>query len=788
MLEQQINYQEPGVIITTDANKYNLISKINAASGFSQLHTFTLAEVETMIYGELSSEAIMYATDFFVFHKGIKLTVAVIKKYLNELKRINVTIDYQETELKLLKKLKAELLANNLLKISEYQKSLFKQKNIYLFDVKLEERLQKELEKLNPVIIKEIKLKKDFKPTLYCFNNYLNEINFVANEIATLVARGIDINKICLHIPTNDYYPQIRLIFNNYNLPLCPQNSRRLNSYQLIRQLLELISTTNDLNCLETIELKPGLEQDLYNQLIAIINKYPNYHQQIAKLLPVLENEVKNVQVKTPNMVNVVRQIDLQAYYPQADEYVFVVNAAEQKFPSLIKDTYLMSDIQAVKYEQTPTYILNKNRKDLLREKLTACPNLVLTFASTSPVGTESLASVLKTIALNCLEPVERKMRYSQTMDQINLAKAYELKRKFGTNGKEINQFKQLTLPPKFDNQINTKLPRVNNETLSLSPTSIEKFYKCEFKFYVEQILRIRPQVGDMRLLNIGNLFHYVLEQTLKQNKTSKVDIYQFIVDYNNHYQLEIENLFIDKYCEYLTEIVQQIVDFQDKSTYAPTSESFEKEVKMILDAEHNIELVGKIDKFLELDIDDKYCVVIIDYKTKNTPKIDHKLFDYGLDLQNFIYFYLLKHDRADDEFELVGTFQQRIKPQHKVNHPDFINDFQLFGYATSNEEKLRQFEPDFAEKKLSILKNVEVTKSGFAKRSKVADEEMIEQFNKIVDQKIKQVVTTINNNDYHINPKLINNKDVSCLNCHLRPICLKMKDNYVNLTEEDDA
>ncbi len=788
MLEQQINYQEPGVIITTDANKYNLISKINAASGFSQLHTFTLAEVQTMIYGELSPEAIIYATDFFVMHKKIHLRVAVVKKYLNELKRIDITVDYQETELKLLKKLKEELIINNLLTISEYQKRLFKDKNIYLFDVKLEQTLQAQLEQLNPRIIKEIKLDNGCEPTLYCFNNYLNEINFVANEIATLVSNGIDINKICLHIPTNDYYPQIRLIFNNYNLPLCPQTNRRLSSYKLIRDLLDLIKTTNDLTCLETIELKPGLEQDLYNQLIAIINKYPNYHGQVSKLLPLLENEVKKAQIKTANMINVVRQINLQEYYPQADEYVFVVNAAEQKFPSLIKDTYLMSDIQAQKYQQTPTYLLNKYRKDLLMQKLVACQNLVLTFASTSPAGTESLASVLKTITLNIEEPMQQKVRYSQMMDQINLAKAYELKRKFGTVGTEINQFKQLTLPDKFANQINGQLPRINNETLSLSPTSIEKFFKCEFKFYVEQILKIRPQVGDMTLLNIGNLFHYVLEQTLKQNKTTKADIYQFIIEYNQHYQLGIESLFINKYCEYLTEIVQQITDFQDKSAYAPTSESFEKEVKMVIDTEHNIELVGKIDKFLELDIDNKYCVVIIDYKTKNLPKIDHKLFDYGLDLQNFIYFYLLKHDRGDDEFELVGTFQQRIKPQHKVNHPDFIKDFQLFGYATSNEEKLRQFEPDFADKKLSVLKNVEVTKSGFAKRSKVADEEMIEQFNQIVDQKIKQVVKTINNNEYHINPKLINNKDVSCLNCHLRPICLKMKDNYVDLTEEDDA
>ncbi len=447
-----------------------------------------------------------------------------------------------------------------------------------------------------------------------------------------------------------------------------------------------------------------------------------------------------------------------------------------------------MSDLQAEKYGEAKSYEENQLHKELLINKFGTIPNLTLTFAQTTPTGEESLASILSVMdVIECDRKVSS-IRYSKVADTITLAKAKELNNKFGTKAPELIRYRNLDLPDNFNNQINSELPRNLEQPLRLSPTAIEKFFKCEFKFYVEQILRIRPQVGDLTMLNLGNLFHFVMENALKFRKTTSSEIKELIEHYNNQENLKLQSVFIDKYTNYLTEIVAQTTTFHNNHDFNLTDESFEKEVRMVLDAENNIELIGKIDKFLELDLDEKYYVAIIDYKTKNKPSIDHRLFKHGLDLQNIVYFYLLKHDRLDDEFELIGTFQHRIKPQHKITSEAFKDDFKLFGYATSNEEKLRQFEPNYTDGNLSKLANVRVSKSGFYKGAKVADEEAINEFIQIVDTKLKELTTAINENRYIINPKRLDKKDISCENCHLRPICLRMNDNYVEISKEEDA
>ncbi len=785
---EQINLNEPAVVITTAENKYNLITKANEVEGFIQLQIFSFNEVNTILNGEISPSAILKTCEFYQQKYQQKLNVAVAKKYLNELDRIDILVDYDEQILNFLKELKQHLIAEQLLIISPYQSQLITGKNVYLYDVPVTKKFKDKLEELAPKTIQEIKLTAKYQPKLYVFNNYNEEVDFVANEIASLIDSGVDINKIAIHIPASDYYSQVRITFANYNLNLKPLKTRYLNSYQFVNDLLEEIEIKKDLLFLEDLPITNSQDQELCNQVIAILNKYPEYHHDVSKLLEVVKYDLANTEIKTDNITNVIREINPLKYAPALDEHIFILNCAEQKVPKLIKDTRIMSDLQAEKYGEAKSYEENQLHKGLLINKFGTIHNLTLTFAKTTPTGEDSLASILS--AMNVTE-CDRKLssiRYSKVADTIALAKAKELNNKFGTKAPELRRYQNLDLPENFNNQINSELPRDLKKPLRLSPTAIEKFFKCEFKFYVEQILQIRPQVGDMTMLKLGNLFHFVMENALKFKKTTAAEIKTLICHYNDQENLKLQSVFIDKYTSYLTEIVAQTTAFHNNHDFELTDESFEKEVKMVLDKTNNIELVGKIDKFLELDLDDKYYVAIIDYKTKNKPNIDHQLFHHGLDLQNIVYFYLLKHDRLDDDFELIGTFQHRIKPQNKITSEAFKDDFKLFGYATSNEEKLRQFEPNYEDGNLSKLANVRVSKSGFYKSSKVADEEAINEFIQIVDDKLKAVTAAINANRYEINPKRLDKKDISCENCYLRPICLRMNDNYVEISKEEDA
>ncbi|MDL2219208.1 PD-(D/E)XK nuclease family protein [Ruminococcaceae bacterium OttesenSCG-928-O06] len=53
-----------------------------------------------------------------------------------------------------------------------------------------------------------------------------------------------------------------------------------------------------------------------------------------------------------------------------------------------------------------------------------------------------------------------------------------------------------------------------------LSATTAERYYECQFSYYMERILRVRPRRrAEVSPLESGNFVHYVLEQVLREEK-----------------------------------------------------------------------------------------------------------------------------------------------------------------------------------------------------------------------------------------------------------------------------
>ena len=73
------------------------------------------------------------------------------------------------------------------------------------------------------------------------------------------------------------------------------------------------------------------------------------------------------------------------------------------------------------------------------------------------------------------------------------------------------------------------------------------------------------------------------------------------------------------------------------------------------------------------------------------------------------------------------------------------------------------------------------ITKNGeLSKNSKVISDEDMKDMIKLVEDKILEASTSILNNDFSINPKVIDNKNVSCIYCPYKDICYKRIKDYV--------
>lgn len=82
------------------------------------------------------------------------------------------------------------------------------------------------------------------------------------------------------------------------------------------------------------------------------------------------------------------------------------------------------------------------------------------------------------------------------------------------------------------------------------------------------------------------------------------------------------------------------------------------------------------------------------------------------------------------------------------------------------------------------------ITKNGeLSKNSKVISDEDMKDMIKLVEDKILEASTSILNNDFSINPKVIDNKNVSCIYCRYKDICYKRIKDYVYYeTKKEEA
>ncbi len=788
-----ISTKHANIIVTTQSNKYNIIRKLNEQKNFLPVQIMTENELNEILYGSYEKEAINEIIAFFRAKNHTELNVKVAQKYLKTMMSLSPKMLGEVDLIDDLIEIKQQLINKNLISLNQHRKRLFKGKNIILDDILVTKNLLDNLNGLEVLKINEHVLPQTYEQELNVFQGIYEEVEFVCFEIAKLINQGIDVNKIKVHTPSSEYFPILNQYLSLYNLRSNLNQKRKLITYSFVQELVSRLEQNDNLTWLESVEVTSE-NQELFNQFINVVNLFPSVHNDLKMLKILVISELNITEAKALKVVDVIEFINLEEYVAAEDEYVFCLNFAEQKVPKIKKDVQIISDKMAKKYNLTTSEEYNRLIKQKMVKKLSAIKHLCLSFSRQTISGEEQVAAIKELLNLTDVYPQLENNRFSYASDRLSYAKALELKVKYATKSADYYNFSEFQGFKYYDNQLNNLLFRNFDKQLDISATSIQKFFECEYKFYLDKVLGIRTKIKDMSAINLGNLYHFVLENAQKMHVETVAEINELIKKYLlenlQEFTSSSHKYYLSKYAEYLHEIISVIYDFHEQSDFKLNHASFEEKLEYTLDSEMNVKLIGKIDKFVELDLGNKFYVVIIDYKTKTNPKIDHELFEYGLDLQNFIYLNLIKASRLDDanEIELIGTYQQRIKPIHLKGHPSFGDDFKLFGYTTSDENKLRMLEPNYQDKELSQLANVSVTKAGaFSRYTKVYDEDNLIKFEQLIKTHLEVVVNRIKDGNYQINPKVHKKKNISCKYCEYQAICYRKKQNLVELKEQDD-
>lgn len=611
------------------------------------------------------------------------------------------------------------------------------------------------------------------------FENYDDEVNYCFEEISLLIDKKISLKNIKIVIPDDKYLYYI----NKYSLLFGIKFPTKLmlNTTKEAIKFLELIkantSFENSINYLK----EEGYDKNVLNKIIQIINIYYNYNLDTKKLYDRFKYHFKtniNDEIKYDNQLEI---INLDNYVPNSDEYIFILGFNEGKYPKSKKDDDYFSNNEKEQIGINTADEIYNLELECIYNKILNIKNVFISYPKNYKNEVLYSHSFFDKENFKLKEKEIKNYTYSKKSSILYLASYYDDYYKYNIITSKLIQLHNSfnILYNIYDNKFNklsvNQIETLKNKTMYLSYTKIDTFYKCRFAYYLKYILKIDKFETNFSA-NIGNLYHEVLKNYYNDNFDIEQEINDFI---NNIVFNKQEIILLKKIIEILKETIEILTEEELEINYNDKKTEFKYEIKI----DELTTFVGIIDKIYSNEEND---VVIVDYKTgKNN--IDYKNIKYGLDLQLFVYIYLLKKSENNSNLNIVGFYLQYLM-DFDYNYNDSktkkirnFDSMKLCGYSIDDVEKLEQF--DNSLEKSKIIKGMKLKKDGqFYSNCKILSKDLIDDSVEIVQNHINFANEKIRAAEFDIDPKKNNSKNVSCTYCEFKDVCFVTYNDLIDL------
>ena len=777
--------ENDSILIVPSQIKEKILTEMNKKSKLFNVKLMEINEFKREYFFDYTTETIFYVMKHYNYDYEFSLDI------INNLYFLS-SENYNHEKLKFLLNIKNELINNNLLIFDNVFKISLETKKIYVYGYDYINNFYKKMFSTLNVNYIDQNISK-FNHDIMEFDTIQDEVIFVANKICELIENKIDLNKIKIINPSSNYNATIKRIFNLFNLPFY-FNNNYLISTKISNNFFEILS--NDIvetleKLKETISLNDELEQTEYNQIVKICNKY-NWCSNFLDIKNNLIYEFSNTKIDIKKEANYIEFVSLENNFFYDDEYVFLIGFNQNTYPKTVKDDDFLNDEVKKFLNLETTTEINKINYNILVNKLYSIKNLFISYKLKSPFNSFYCSQIIDDLNLNVVKNYNCNIHYSILNDKLNLAITLDNYLKYGEESQDL-ELLYSNYPGINYKTYNNQYTKIDenlfrkylNNKLSLSYSSINNFYKCSFRYYMENILNLQISSNEFSLF-IGNLFHYILS-IMYNGDFNFSDSFEAYVNENYEFNTYRERFFINKLKKELEFIIDNIKE-QDKFT-SFNSHKFEQLIKIDLSKDnYDITFKGIIDKISYKKEAGNTLISIIDYKTGN-PNLNLNNIIYGIDMQLCIYAYLSSKLKLFANPLLVGIYLQKIL-NNEINinkNKQYITmkqeNLKLQGYSNSNESILKIFDNTYTDSKL--IKGMKVSSKGFYAYSKVFDQAMLNSILNIVENNIDEARDKILNREFYINPKKIGVKNlIGCENCTYKELCFMTEDNIINLKE----
>lgn len=759
------------IVILNDYAKKSFIKKINK---LINVKVITLSELKRKYYFDYDNKAI-----YFVSNK-YNCIPEIAKIYIENTYFIG---DINTKKVNFLKEVKEELDTNNLLTYNNLFKEFLKGKDIVLYNLKYVDnfykKIFKELERDSNITSYNDENNESIKE-LYKANNSEEEVAFICSKITKLIKSGVNINNIKLANVKSDYEFIIRKTFKLFNIPINLPSFETIKSTSLVIKFKELYNSDISITIEKLKEfINTKEENDIFKSLISIVNNYL-WVNDFELVKDMIFNEINNIKTPREKLKNAVEVIEFKKELISDEDYVFLIGFNEGVIPVNYKDEDYLSDDEKSKLGLSTSFELNENAMNEVKDSIRNIKHLIVTYPSHN---LSSEIYISSSYEKDLFEEKELNISFNESnaYNKLKLVSEKDENSKFGTLTDDLlklsSHYKDMKYSS-FDNKYKlidkSKIKNFFNNGLTLSYTSMNDYYMCSFRYYLDYILKINKYEDTFEAI-VGTIFHKILSMCF-ENDIDIIRTYESEIEKSNYEFNESEKFFLSILKDELVLVIETI---KNQLSYTQLTESmYEKEIVIDVDKDLHIRFKGFVDKILYNKFNGKTVVAIIDYKTGN-PNLNINNSIYGLEMQLPVYIYLIKNEIKD--VKIGGFYLQKIL-NNITDKEKRLDSLKLQGYTNSDLDIIDKVDSSFNDSK--VIKSLRTSSKGFYAYSKIINDEEIDILNKVVETKIKEASIDILDSKFDINPKEMNNEVIGCKFCKYKDICFMKPKDTVTLKE----
>jgi len=568
---------------------------------------------------------------------------------------------------------------------------------------------------------------------------------------------------------------EIKRLSKYYHINVNLNDKVSLYSLSDVKLFINNLKISKDINTsLESIK-----DVDIKNKVIDLINN--NYLDNVDDIyieiiINLLKNNYKDIKRynQSINIIDIDDIIDNKGYY-------YILNFNQGSIPKVYHDDDLISDIDKIKLGLNTSLDKVLNYKNKIISILNNYENIIITYKLKDYYNSYDKSPLINELNLT-VNKANIKYNYSNNLNKLFLGMKLDDYMKFNIVDNTLmdlyttyNNDDYLKYDNTFKGVDYNILKKYLNNAVNISYSSMNNYFHCSFKYYIENILKLNIFEDTFYTL-IGNLYHFVLSHMYDDDFNIKERYDEFLNDkvLSNKEKYFINNLYSE------LESIINVIKYQDSKGNLNNNLT---EYNINIDKSNDLKITfkGFIDKIKYKVIDGIKYVSIIDYKTGSVDaSLDN--INYGFNMQLPVYVYLIKNENKDSK--IIGFYIQKILNNKKIESDNLENDLRnnlkLVGYTIDNENLIKEFDSTYENS--DIIKSMKITSKGFSSYTKLVNEEIIDNIVNIVDDHINEVISAIKLGKFEINPKRFDNNLVGCQYCKYRDLCYKQERDIKDL------